>query len=77
MTCVVCRIGQTRPGRTTVTLERAAMTLVFKGVPAQVCRNCGEAYVDEETTRKLMQDAEEAAGCGVQVDIREFASATR
>ena len=77
MTCVVCRIGQTWPGRTTVTLERAAMTLVFKGVPAQVCRNCGEAYVDQETTRRLLQDAEEAAGSGVQVDIREFAGAAR
>jgi len=77
MTCVVCRTGQTRPGRTTVTLERAAMTLVFKGVPAQVCRNCGEAYVDQETTRRLLQDAEEAAGSGVQVDIREFAGAAR
>ena len=77
MACVVCRIGQTRPGRTTVTLERAAMTLVFKGVPAQVCRNCGEAYVDQETTRRLLQDAEEAASSGVQVDIREFVGAAR
>lgn len=77
MTCVVCKIGQTHAGRTTVTLERAGMTLVFKGVPAQVCRNCGEAYVGQVTTRKLLQDAEKAAGSGVQVDVRKFAGARR
>ncbi len=75
MTCVVCKTGRTRPGRTTFTLERAAMTLVFKGVPAQICRNCGEAYVDQTTTRRLLQDAEKAAGSGVQVDVRKFAGA--
>jgi hypothetical protein len=53
------------------------MTLVFKGVPAQVCRNCGEAYVGQVTTRKLLQDAEKAAGSGVQVDVRKFAGARR
>jgi predicted RNA-binding Zn-ribbon protein involved in translation (DUF1610 family) len=53
------------------------MTLVFKGVPAQVCPNCGESYVDQATTRRLLQEAEEAAGCGVQVDIRKFAGAAR
>lgn len=77
MTCVVCKTGRTRLGRTTVTLERAAMTLVFKGVPAQICRNCGEAYVDQATTRRLLQDAEKAAGSGVQVDVRKFAGAAR
>lgn len=77
MTCVVCKIGETHPGETTVTLERAAMTLVFKSVPAQVCSNCGEAYVDETTTRTLLHEAEEAADSGVQVDIRKFAGAVR
>ena len=75
MTCVVCKMGETRAGKTTVTLERGGMTLVFKGVPAEVCGNCGEAYVDEATTRSLLRDADEAATSGVQVDIREFAAA--
>lgn len=75
MICVVCKIGETHAGTTTVTLERAGMTLVFKGVPAEVCANCGEAYVDQATTRRLLRDADEAANSGVQVDIREFAGA--
>lgn len=75
MRCVVCRNGETRRDKTTVTLERGEMTLVVKGVPAEVCLNCGEAYVDEETTRRLLETAEAAVGAGVQVDVREYAAA--
>ena len=74
MKCVVCKVGTTQPGKTTITLERDTMTLVFKGVPAQVCSNCGEAYVDKDITRQILQKSEEAALSGVQVDIRQFAA---
>ena len=73
MKCVICKHGETRPGKTTVTLERDGLTLVFRNVPAEVCENCGEVYVDEATARDLMRRAEEAAEAGVMVDIREYA----
>ncbi|MBI4367070.1 MAG: type II toxin-antitoxin system MqsA family antitoxin [Deltaproteobacteria bacterium] len=75
MQCVVCKKGETRQGMTTVTLERGGMTLVVKGVPAQVCANCGEAFVDSDAATKLLQSAEAAAKAGVQVDIREYIAA--
>jgi len=75
MRCVVRRNGETRRDKTTVTLERSETTLVVKGVPADVCQNCGEAYVDEETTRRLLESAEAAVAAGVQVDVREYAAA--
>ncbi|MBM3214562.1 type II toxin-antitoxin system MqsA family antitoxin [Candidatus Poribacteria bacterium] len=75
MKCVICRHGETQTGTATVMLTRDAMTLVFRGVPAQVCANCGEEYVDEETTARLLQVAEDAAQAGVQVDVREFVAA--
>jgi YgiT-type zinc finger domain-containing protein len=74
MKCVICKNGETRPGKTTVTLERGGATLVVKGVPARICDNCGETYVDEEITRQLLGSAEEALRAGVQVDVREFGS---
>jgi YgiT-type zinc finger domain-containing protein len=72
MKCVVCKPGETRPGRTSVTLDRDQMTLVFKGVPAEVCENCSEAYVSSELTRQLLVSAEQASNSGVQVEVREF-----
>jgi len=74
MKCVVCKRGETREGLTTVTLEREGAALVVRKVPAQVCANCGEAYVAAEVTRKLLDAAREALRKGVQVDIRDFAA---
>ncbi|MGB3632930.1 MAG: type II toxin-antitoxin system MqsA family antitoxin [Rubrobacteraceae bacterium] len=71
----MCKQGETQAGTATVTLERGEMVLVFRKVPARVCEVCGEEYVDEETTTRLLAAAEEAAESGVQVDIREYVAA--
>ena len=55
-------------------LERNGATLVFRDVPAEVCPNCGEDYVDEAVTRALMQSAEDMVASGAQVDIRTYAA---
>ncbi len=74
MKCIICRHGETRPGTTTVTLERGALTLVVKQVPARVCDTCGEQYVEEEAATRLLQTVEEAASAGVLVDVRAYAA---
>ncbi len=74
MKCVICKHGQTQSGTVTVTLERGGTTLVFKGVPAEVCDNCGEQYVDEKTTGKLLGEANLAVKAGVQVEVRAYAA---
>ena len=75
MKCVVCKFGETRLGTATVTLGREQLTMVVKGVPAQVCENCGEEYVDANATDRLLQAADEAAQSGIQVDVRQFLTA--
>ncbi len=72
---MICKLGETESGKVTVTLERGGTTLVIKGVPASVCENCGEEYVDEETTARLLRVAEETALEGVQVDVRQYRAA--
>ena len=75
MKCVVCKHGDTRPGRAAVTLERGALTLVAKGVPAQVCENCAEQCLDEDVVTRLAETSEEVAQAGAQVDVREYKAA--
>ena len=75
MKCVICKNGETEPGTTSILLERGKTTLVIKNVPAEVCQICGEGYVDEDTTERLLQMAEEATKLGVQVDIRQYIAA--
>jgi len=70
--CQICKNGETRTSTTTVTLERDASTLVFKHVPADVCEVCGESYVDEATTSRLLEQFETAVDQGVEVDVRDW-----
>jgi YgiT-type zinc finger domain-containing protein len=51
MKCIICKNGTTGAGKATVTLERESTTVVIKGVPAEVCHNCGEEYVDDKSLR--------------------------
>jgi len=75
MRCLICKQALPQPGVTTVTLERDGLTLVVKDVPARVCPNCGEAYVDEAVTAELLETAERMVRAGAQVDIRRYAPA--
>ena len=75
MICPICRCGNTRPGFASVTQERDSTTLLFKDVPAQVCDNCGEEFIDETASANLLHTAETAAREGVQVELRRYAAA--
>ena len=72
MKCVICKHGTTKEGTTTVTFEREGLTFIVKEVPAQVCTNCGEDYVDDAVARDILNIAEQMAKSGAQVDIRRY-----
>lgn len=74
MKCAICKQGAARAGRTTVTLERDDTVLVIKNVPAEICDNCGEAYVSDEVGAGLLEMIETAARQGVAVDVRQYAA---
>lgn len=75
MKCIVCHNGETRSGTTSVTFHNDEQTVVVNEVPAQVCENCGEAYVDEGVTEQLLTIAAEARQSRAQVLVRDFAPA--
>jgi len=69
---MICKHGETKKGTTTVTLEKDGSTIVFKEVPAQICDNCGEKYIDDSVTKELLKKAREIVKNGVEVDIRKY-----
>ena len=75
MKCVICKHGDIVAETVTVTLNRGESTIVFKRVPARVCDNCGEEYLDDEITSSLLEIAEEAVNAGVEVEVREYVAA--
>ena len=74
MKCVICKQGQTNKGSATITLERGHTTVVIRDVPAEVCENCGEYYLNEEVTDKIQKLAELAVQHGVEVEVLCYAA---
>ncbi|MCY0898792.1 MAG: type II toxin-antitoxin system MqsA family antitoxin [Firmicutes bacterium] len=72
MTCVICKRGIPQPGTTTVTVERSGALVVFRQVPAQICPDCGERYLDAEVMEAVYAAAEAAVATGAEVDVRTF-----
>lgn len=75
MKCVICKYGETAPGKVTVTLEDDGTIVVIKEVPARVCQTCGEEYVDEKIASRLLHIAEESSRAGVQINVRRYIAA--
>ena len=74
MKCVICKHSSTESGTVAVTLTRGKTVVVFKGVPAQVCPNCGEYYLESDVSRKLMERASAAAEAGTEVEVVRYAA---
>lgn len=73
MKCILCD-GETHPGEVMVTLNRGETVVIIKGVPAQVCENCGEYFLSEDVTAIVLGRAEEAVAKGAEVEILRFAA---
>ena len=56
-------------GTTTLTMERGQATIVFKGVPADVCNTCGEAFIGEEVSEDVYEQAAAAIEAGAHFDV--------
>lgn len=74
MKCVICKSGETVPGEATVTLQRGETVVVIKGVPAQVCRDCGEYYLDDSVAERIYAQAEDAVRRNAEVEILRYAA---
>jgi YgiT-type zinc finger domain-containing protein len=74
MNCAICKNGTTQPGHVTVLLQRGDTTVILKGVPADVCENCGEYYLSTEVTAQVLERAEAAVKNGAEVEILRFAA---
>lgn len=74
MQCVICKHGETTHGQVNVTLERNGSIVIIKGVPAEICKNCGEYYLSEDVTEKVMTQADASAKRGTEVEITQYAA---
>ena len=74
MKCAICINGQTENGYTTVVLESGSTTLVFKKVPAKICKNCEEEYISADVNKALLKQARRELKRGVTLEMLDFAA---
>ncbi|MFS8068648.1 MAG: type II toxin-antitoxin system MqsA family antitoxin [Byssovorax sp.] len=75
MRCIVCKHGETGPGVTTLSVDRAGHVIVIRSVPAEVCTTCGEEYLSAEVMKALETEVEQAERAGIEVAVRSFQAA--
>jgi hypothetical protein len=54
--------------------ERKGRMVIVKNVPAKVCDSCGNASIDSEVARILLNFAQSMFDAGTELDIRNFDS---
>lgn len=73
--CAICKTGHLEPGTVTVTLERGSSIVLLKNVPAQVCDNCASYFLDAQTTRLVLQKAENSVQNGAELEVIQMQAA--
>ena len=74
MKCQICKNGDTKQGKVSVTLERGKTVVLIREVPAEICNNCGEYYLSEETTENILLKAENAVKNNAELEILRYAA---
>jgi len=72
MICLICRQSETRNSLTSISFERGEVRLVVNNVPARVCPNCDEAYVDEAVAAQLLRSVKKLSEAGILEDVIEY-----
>ena len=74
MICLVCRQAEIIDQSTFVYLERGEFKFILNSVPARVCPNCGEAYVEEATAARVLTIARQAYEAGIVDTQSEYST---
>ena len=74
MKCVICKTGETKKGFANVSLERDNRIIIIKNVPAEICSNCGEYYLDEEVTESVLNKTETLVKNNAELEVIQFAT---
>ena len=69
--CPLCG-GRVGPGHTTFTADTETCVIVVRHVPASVCAQCGESWLDDETAGNLKRTVNEARARRHQVDVLAY-----
>lgn len=75
MKCLYCT-SEMKEGKTVLTFQMSnSEIVVVHDVPALVCDQCGEEYVDNDIAKKVEEKVERALADGLRMGFIDFNSA--
>ena len=72
--CAICG-GSAKPGRTTVSVDTGFGVIVIRDVPANVCSQCGEDWLSDETAGEVEAIIDKARKDKAQIEVLAMAPA--
>ena len=69
--CPMCG-GEKKPGTTTYSVDLGDGVIVVRSVPAQICSQCGEEWIESATARTLEKIVDHAKKRRHQVEVLTF-----
>jgi YgiT-type zinc finger domain-containing protein len=72
MTCPICGLQALSPGTTTFAADADGTVVVVRDVPADVCDNCGEAFISDAIAAELEALVSDARASGTESLVRHY-----
>ena len=73
MDCIICKNGTLLAGTDIVTFEKEGRLVIIRGVPGEVCDNCGHFYIDSEAAIQVQKKLKKAVADGAELEILKYA----
>ena len=72
MECLMCKNGTTKKGLVNVPIVRDDKIIFFKKIPAEICDNCGDYYIDSTIANEIYKKANERMNEGVEMEVTQY-----
>ena len=73
MFCVICK-GETKPGKVNFPIDLGTTFVLVKDVPANVCKQCGEYFLEDDVAAVIEKIAENARSSKIEIEIQRYAA---
>jgi YgiT-type zinc finger domain-containing protein len=69
--CPICG-GERKKGHTTYSVDTGFGGIVVRGVPASICSQCGEEWIDPQTAKTLEEIVKSARSKKANLEVLPF-----
>ncbi len=73
MLCVLCK-GEMKSGKVNFPIDEEDNFILIKGVPAEICEQCGEVFLKDDVAAAIEEIAKTAKATNVEFEILRFAA---